>query len=487
MLSQKQHPVAIIGAGPIGLAAAAHIVSRGGTPLIFEAGPQIANSIRDWGHVHFFSPWKYCVDPTVQAMLEPTGWTHPPADVLPKGDEIVDHYLQPLADLPTIAPHIRTNHKVIAITRRRIDKMKERGRAQAPFIVRAETPNGEQRFLASAVIDASGTWTTPNPIGADGLPAIGELQLAKHIRYGIPDVLNKDLGRYADKTVAVVGGGHSAINALLELGDLQADYPNTMLHWILRKKQVADAYGGLADDELPGRGALGVRIKELVDAKRLEVHTPFYIGELSEHNGKVVIGGEKEVGLHEIEVDQIIAATGSRPDLHMLRELRIDVDTSVESPTQLAPMIDPNFHSCGSVEPHGYAELAHPEKDFYIVGMKSYGRAPTFLLLTGYEQIRSVVAALDNDMASAKAVELQLPDTGVCCVPETLNVNIVEAACCAPAETPAPALISLDLSLASTDCCGPDCCVPEATSVNSITLNVKVDEACCTPVAKEAA
>ena len=482
MLSQKSYPVAVIGAGPIGLAAAAHIVNRGGTPLVFEAGNQIASSVRDWGHVHFFSPWKYCVDPTTQTMLEPTGWQHPSRETLPKGDELVSDYLQPLADLPSIAPHIRVNHKVVAITRRRIDKMKERGRNDAPFIIRAETPNGEQRFLASAVIDASGTWTTPNPVGADGLPAIGEPQLANRIRYGIPDVLNKDHDRYANQAVAVVGGGHSAINALLELTDLQADYPETKLHWILRKKQVNDAYGGLADDELPGRGALGVRIKELVDANRLEVHTPFYIGELSERNGKVIICGEKEVGLHEIEVDQIIAATGSRPDLHMLRELRIKVDPSVESPVQLAPMIDPNFHSCGSVEPHGANELAHPEKDFYIVGMKSYGRAPTFLLLTGYEQVRSVVAALDGDMEAAEAVQLQLPDTGVCCVPETLNVNAVEAACCAPAATASVKTITLDIQSADDACCEPTCCTPTAETTKSITLDMmpaKAVASCC--------
>ncbi len=113
-------------------------------------------------------------------------------------------------------------------------------------------------------------------------------------------------------------------------------------------------------------------------------------------------------------VDEIIATTGFRPDLAMLGELRLGLDSAVESPATLAPLIDPNIHSCGTVPPHGAAELAHPEPGFYIVGMKSYGRAPTFLLLTGYEQVRSVVCALVGDEAGASAVELVLPETGVC-------------------------------------------------------------------------
>ena len=98
----------------------------------------------------------------------------------------------------------------------------------------------------------------------------------------------------------------------------------------------------------------------------------------------------------------------------MLGELRLDLDPAVESPRVLAPMIDPNLHSCGTVRPHGAAELRHPESGFYIVGMKSYGRAPTFLMLTGYEQVRSVVAELTGDLEAAKRVELTLPATGVC-------------------------------------------------------------------------
>jgi hypothetical protein len=43
--------------------------------------------------------------------------------------------------------------------------------------------------------------------------------------------------------------------------------------------------------------------------------------------------------------------------------------------------------------------------------VKSYGRAPTFLMMTGYEQVRSVAAAIAGDMKAADDVRLVLPET----------------------------------------------------------------------------
>jgi hypothetical protein len=131
-------------------------------------------------------------------------------------------------------------------------------------------------------------------------------------------------------------------------------------------------------------------------------------------------------------VDEVVATTGFRPDLSLTRELRLSLDTSVEAPTALAPLIDPNVHSCGSVPPHGEAELRHPESGFYVVGMKSYGRAPTFLLLTGYEQVRSVAAFLTGDVEAAREVRLVLPETGVCSTDFREEVS----SCCAVEPSP---------------------------------------------------
>ncbi len=119
-------------------------------------------------------------------------------------------------------------------------------------------------------------------------------------------------------------------------------------------------------------------------------------------------------GARVSEVDEVVVLTGFRPNLSWLSELRLDLDATLQAPVALAPLIDPNVHSCGTVYPHGVKELAHPEPDVYLAGMKSYGRAPTFLARTGYEQVRSIAAALAGDRESAERVELVLPETGVC-------------------------------------------------------------------------
>jgi hypothetical protein len=129
-----------------------------------------------------------------------------------------------------------------------------------------------------------------------------------------------------------------------------------------------------------------------------------------------------------VKADRAIVATGFRPDLGMLAELRVELEPAVEAPPALAPLIDPNFHSCGSVPPHGVLELTQPEAGLYIVGSKSYGRAPTFLMATGYEQVRSVVAELAGDHVAAREVYLVLPETGVCST--TALTGGSSASCC---------------------------------------------------------
>ena len=159
------------------------------------------------------------------------------------------------------------------------------------------------------------------------------------------------------------------------------------------------------------RGSLGQRVRQQVARGTIQLVTGFQLERLTRTDDGVVVASADQA---LPAVDEIIATTGFRPDLALLSELRLELDPAVESPTALAPLIDPNVHSCGTVRPHGAFELRHPETDFYIAGMKSYARAPTFLMLTGYEQVRSIVAALRGDWASARDVQLVLPETGVC-------------------------------------------------------------------------
>lgn len=422
-MNKNDLPVVVIGAGPIGMAAAAHLNNRKLPFVVLEAGSQIAQNVSSWRHVSMFSPWKYNLDRASIDLLEAYQWQKPKENKIPTGAELIEDYLLPLSETHEIKPYIRLNSRVVAISRKRVNKIKNYSRERAPFVVRVKTQYAVEIIHARAIIDASGTWHNPNPSGADGLPAIGESSIANSVFYGIPDIAGKESKKYKNKKVAVIGSGHSAINSLLELSDLNSQSSQMQINWILTKAKVEDAYGGLDDDELPGRGKVGKRIKELVEGKRVAVHTPFFVEAFEVIKGRIAIKGQYEKTDNIVLVDEVIVATGLRPELDFLRELRVSLDSSLECPTKLAPLIDPNIHSCGSVAPHGEADLRHPEKDFYIVGMKSYGRAPTFLLATGYEQIRSVVAAISGDWEAARNVNLLLPESGVCGVPPAVDPN----------------------------------------------------------------
>ena len=443
-------PTVVIGAGPVGLAAAAHLRSRSMAPLILEAGNDVAANVRDWGHVQLFSPWRYDVDKTAAKLLEVEGWRAPPADAFPTGAELVAQYLRPLANL--FAGQIRFGHRVLAVTRLGLDKVRTRDRATTPFVLRVRDGNGaEQEVLARAVIDASGTWATPNPVGAAGLPATGESESGERIRYGIPDISGRDRARYEGKTTLVIGAGHSAANSILALVELAEANPATRVVWSTRGQDLTRVFGGGEADGLPARGALGSRLRELVDSGRLELIRGFSILAVAESSaGSLEVSGLRDGALHRIaSIDTIVAATGQRPDLSMTRELRLELDPWLESAKQLGPLIDPNEHSCGSVHPHGAIELAHPEPNFYVIGSKSYGRAPTFLLATGYEQARSVVAMLAGDRDAATRVELDLPETGVCSIERSSRS---ESCCAVPATTPAKPDTGAP---AAAPCCGP--------------------------------
>ncbi|MDJ0319490.1 FAD-dependent oxidoreductase [Pseudarthrobacter sp. PS3-L1] len=405
-------PVAVIGAGPVGLAAAAHLLERGLEPVIFEAGSSAGAAVDQWRHIRLFSPWRFNIDAAALRLLEGTGWVPPRPTAVPFGGELVDNYLAPLAALPSIASRLVAGARVSAVTRQGMDKAHTQGRDSAAFVVRVEHADGQTRdHTVAAVIDASGTWSTRNPLGDSGLPARGEMAAGHAISPPLPDVNGRDRDAFAGRRVLVVGAGHSAANTLINLAELAKSSPDTRVIWAVRGSSEAKAYGGGDADGLPARGQLGARLRRLVEAGRIELHTGFGIAALQGCAAGTSV--EARDG-RTVAADIIVPCTGFRPDLEMLREIRLDLDPAVEAPSELGPLIDPEFHSCGTVAPHGAKVLAHPDKNFFIVGMKSYGRAPTFLLATGYEQVRSVAAALAGDHTAADTVHLELPETGVC-------------------------------------------------------------------------
>ncbi|MBJ6128140.1 FAD-dependent oxidoreductase [Microvirga splendida] len=461
MTSLETLPIAVIGAGPVGLAAAAHLIRRGLPVRVYEAGATVATSVKDWGHVRLFSPWEYNTDTAARALLQSHGWREPPGKAMPTGLDLCEAYLKPLAETPEMAAVIETGAKVTAITRQGADKVLSKGRETKPFVLAVSNGNGTiRRDLARAVIDASGTWTTPNPLGSGGILAEGEAENAGNIAYGIPDVLGRDRAAYEGKTTLVVGAGHSAANVLLDLARLAERDPRTSIVWATRGENLMRVYGGGTADQLPARGELGSALKALVDSGQVTLVAGFSVTRVNAVDGQVMVEGETAQGIREVgPVDRIVVSTGQRPDLNLTRELRLDLDPWLESSKALGPLIDPNLHSCGSVPPHGHGELAHPEPGFYTVGIKSYGRAPTFLMLTGYEQVRSVVAAIAGDLVEAADIHLVLPETGVCSTNLPVDGVPASSGCCggpAPAKADACCVADAEAKAEGKSGCGCD-------------------------------
>jgi hypothetical protein len=213
--------------------------------------------------------------------------------------------------------------------------------------------------------------------------------------------------------------------------------PGTKVTWAIRAAGAARTYGGGNADALPARGALGTVLREHVEAGHIELVTGFSVRRLTPAPGG---GVEVSDGTRTVVADRVVSATGFRPDHGITAELRLDLDPIMGAGRTLAPLIDPNEHSCGTVPPHGADELAHPEPGYYAIGAKSYGRAPTFLMATGYEQARSVVAALAGDWEAARDVQLDLPETGVCSSSVPVDSDRIDSSCCgAPGAVEPPA------------------------------------------------
>jgi thioredoxin reductase len=411
------HPMIIVGAGPIGLAAAANAADRGLDYIVLESGPRAAAAVAEWSHVRLFSAWRELVDPVAQRLLEEAGgWTAPAPDGYPTGGEWRSAYLEPLAKVLDAHPggRVRYGARVIGVGRSGRDLLVDSGREADPFVVHIATDDGRERLLAGAVVDASGTWRLANPLGADGYPAVGEHENRGRISYGTPDFADPDVAaRYAGKHVALAGKGASAQGALIGLTRLAVDDPATRVTWLLRRPSIGDAFGGGDNDQLEERGRLGQAAKAAASTGAVTEVTQFRTEAVhTQPDGRLTLVSTD--GQQVADVDEVIVVTGFRPDLSFLSEVRLDLDPSLGSPRVLADQIHPDHHSCGDVAPHGHRELAQPEPGLYLVGMKSYGRAPSFLAMTGFEQVRSVVAALDGDLEAADRVDLVLPESGVC-------------------------------------------------------------------------
>lgn len=436
MTEHSDLPVIVIGAGPIGLAAAANLAAYDVSTVVLEAGPVAGAAVAEWGHIRLFSPWSELIDPRARQILERTGWVAPSGVAYPTGAGWVANYLAPLA---AALGNVSYDRRVTAVSKAGRDLLVDSDRDSTPFVVHVAGPDGPDRLLARAVIDASGTWQHTNPLGSDGIAAEGEHAHADRISYRVPDLADPTTRmRYAGRHVVVAGTGASAKTAILGLQTLASTEPGTQITWLTRRATVQSAFGGEDADELAARGRLGTNARHAVEDGSVATVAGFHTVSVGTAGGRLRI--ESADGKSIDGVDEIIALTGFRPDHGLLAEVRTDVDPVLGAPRDLAPHIDPRFHSCGSVQPHGVDLLSHPDKDLFIVGMKSYGRATSFLALTGCEQTRSIAAHLAGDVEAAAKVELILPETGVCGGSGDFGDTTDGASCCGPAE---PELIPL--------------------------------------------
>jgi hypothetical protein len=305
-----------------------------------------------------------------------------------------------------------------------------------------------------------------NPASASGIPAIGEITVADRIAYGLPDVLGRDRDTYAARRVLVIGGGHSAANVLLDLARLAETDHRLQMIWAVRAPDLTRVLGGGEADKLKARGKLGNDLRRLVESGRLQLALRFAVDKIERMGAALTVTERATSDVRTLgPIDRVVVCTGQRPDLSMTRELRLDMDPWLESARTLGPMIDPNLHSCGSVPPHGYKQLAHPEPGYFAVGIKSYGRAPTFLMATGYEQVRSIAAHLAGDEAAANDVRLVLPETGVCSTNLAPPITAGEGCCGGPAAANVDACCADDVAAKVNGADGCGCSATEAKPV----------------------
>jgi hypothetical protein len=324
----------------------------------------------------------------------------PPDDVLLTGPEFVDRVLIPLASSDALAGRISTGHRVVAVGRTGLTRGDFAGhpiRAERPFRLLAETPQGEKTFESEAVLDASGTYSQPVALGAGGLPAPGERALAKRFirTLGALDASREVL---AGKRILLVGHGHSASNAILQLVALAQQAPDTRVVWAVRTLNQRPCVE-VPSDPLPERRCIVAEANQLASRPPswLKVERRASIEAISEQEGgtlRVVLAGGREV-----LADEIVALTGYRPNLSFLSELALEISPATEGSARLARALG-NVTDCLSVPSLGPADLESGEARFHLVGAKSYGRARTFLLQNGYAQLETILDRLGRDSSA---------------------------------------------------------------------------------------
>jgi thioredoxin reductase len=387
----------VLGAGPIGLECALRFRESGWDADVYESG-RVGESVRRWGHVRMFSPWRMNVSPAGRVA---TGLEDLEPDGLPTGAEYVARYLEPLAASPLLAGRVHLGSEVVAVSRGLLlkgDAIAADARRRAPFRVFLREGDGERVEQADVVVDATGTYATPNRLGRGGIPALGELT-ARGIEHRIPDLEGRDRAAFAGRRTLVVGAGHSAATAVVGLGSLASRSPRTRVVWLTRSEErrpVAE----VSTDPLAERARVAEAANRIAEDAEgwLERLPGSQVDALHEagFGYRVRTGGPG--GERTLEVDRVLALVGYRPDPDLTRELQVQTCWATEGTYPLAAALLSRAGDGSDCLEAGRdldaSTLRHPEPGFFTLGMKSYGRNPAFLLQVGFKQVDDLLRSL---------------------------------------------------------------------------------------------
>lgn len=392
--------VAILGAGPIGLDCLLHCRLAGWEAVVYEKG-RIAENVRRWGHVRMFSPWAMNVSDAAREIL-PSEEVDPEA--LPTGHEYVAGHLERLAAHPLLAGRVRTRTEVVAVSRGTLlkgERIASRARGTPPFRLLLRDRTGERVEEAEVVIDATGTFATPNWLGSGGIPAVGE-HVARGVVRRIPDIEGSDRARFTGRRTLVVGAGHSAATAIIALGRLSEVDPGTRVVWLTRTS-AAEPVAEVEDDPLHERAriARAANLAAAGGSRWLERLPGVVVHSLRKDNGGFRVELGRETPEREISVDQVLALVGYRPDPVLTRELQVQTCWATEGTYPLAAALLSQARDAADCLTAGTgldaSTLRHPEPGFFTLGSKSYGRNPNFLLATGFRQVDDVIGLLGSE------------------------------------------------------------------------------------------
>ena len=394
--------LAILGAGPIGVEAALYAASLKLPFIVYERG-RVGEYLHHWGHVRLFTPFGMNVTALGREHIR----AEYPQVKLPEdnacitGREHVAAYLEPLARSSVLREHLQLGQLVMHIGRRgylKDDSPGDAKRGQQPFkLLMRDSNNVERVDEADIVLDCTGTYGRPRFFGEGGIPALGERQAAQQISYRIEDILGEKKAVYGDKTVLVIGSGYSAATTVTNLATLAEKHPDTWVVWLARGAGTMPLKR-ISGDPLKERDQLAVRANSL--ATRADGNVEFYAQSAMEAVEGTADRGFKVTGRvgskpKTWNVERIIANVGYSPDTDLYRELQIHECYASLGPMNLAAALSKHRGGdCLTIPSQGPATLRNPEPNFYILGMKSYGRNPNFLMKTGFEQVRDVFALI---------------------------------------------------------------------------------------------